>query len=508
MDDPSGSERKIHSDVIPRSGGLGIILPAAVSALIVLPLDGSLLSFLLACLVIISFGFLDDIVELKPIQKLGGQAIGIVIAMLGGMVILELPFGIFLPEWVCYIVTFFFVLGVINGVNFSDGMDGLAAGTTLMGLALIFILAIESADTEVAVVSLAISAALLGFLRFNTHPARIFMGDAGSQFLGIALAWLTIEVSQTETSQVTKLLPLLILGIPVMDVLQVVMVRIRKRLPLKGPDREHFHHQIAKLGFYQYEVVALIYVLQTILLGIAYLLRFSDDQFVLLFYSCFVATTLGWIYIGNSSGWLVREPVAILKRDRRNTFFRRLSDLHPYTAYFFGAFLALFLLGGAFFTQELPGEFASIGLLSSVLLTASILFFLPSVPLYIGRVTSYLAVIILSYGEAVTLQGEAINMFIDGVLAVIAVLLVLAMRITRKEYFGLTTEDLLVAIFVIAIVPLLLVEFDLSSTVSRLIFRVLILLYACEYLLARGPRATRLLAFISVGSLFLMALRV
>jgi UDP-GlcNAc:undecaprenyl-phosphate GlcNAc-1-phosphate transferase len=159
---------------MPRSGGLGIIIPTAIAILVVLPWDDSVLSFLFGSLVIVGFGLLDDVIELKPIQKLVGQALGVTLAMVGGMIISNVPFIDNAPTWISYALTFVFVMAVINGVNFSDGMDGLAAGTTLMALVVIFLLAVEGSNVQVAIIAASICAALVGFLRFNTHPATIF----------------------------------------------------------------------------------------------------------------------------------------------------------------------------------------------------------------------------------------------------------------------------------------------------------------------------------------------
>ena len=506
VDDSAGNARKIHTGAIPRSGGLGIIVAAAVSILIVLPIAESSFSFLAACFVIICFGLLDDLVELSPIQKLGGQAIGVVVAMMGGMVITDIPFFLDSPPFFSYAVTFLFVMGVINGVNFSDGMDGLAAGTTLMGLVLIFILAIESGNTPVAVISLAISASVLGFLRFNTHPARIFMGDAGSQFLGFALAWLAITVSQSEASQVTKLVPLLILGIPVMDILQVVPVRIHKKLPLPGPDKEHFHHQVAKLGFYQYEVVAITYLLQAILLGTAYILRFENDWLVAAFYAAFVTATLGCIFFANVKGWKCRLPLPHGRHERRNSLFRRFSGLHRHTEIVFNALIVIILISGALFSSELPVGLVYSGFAIGALLTLVKVFYRSCSPVYVGRLASYTAVVLLMYGLALSVGDAFANRVMDSVVALMAILLILSIRITRKEYFGLTTEDLLVAIFFIALAPLLLSEFGRGSMILSLIFRIWVLLYTCEYLLARGQRARDQLTYGSLCALFITIL--
>jgi len=131
VDNPAGSARKLHKAPMPRSGGLGIIIPTAVAILVVLPWDDSIFSFLFSSLVIIGFGLLDDVIELKPIQKLVGQALGVTLAMVGGMIISNVPFIDNAPTWISYALTFAFVMAVINGVNFSDGMDGLAVSRNM-----------------------------------------------------------------------------------------------------------------------------------------------------------------------------------------------------------------------------------------------------------------------------------------------------------------------------------------------------------------------------------------
>ncbi|MEM1152965.1 MAG: MraY family glycosyltransferase [Pseudomonadota bacterium] len=504
VDDPVGSARKLHEAPMPRSGGLGIIMAAAVALLIMLPLDESLFSFLLACLVIIGFGLLDDIVELKPVQKLAGQALGIVIAMAGGMVIGEVPLLPDSPDWFCYALTFVFVLGVINGVNFSDGMDGLAAGTTLMALLLIFVLATEANNNQVATIALAVSAALIGFLRFNTHPASIFMGDAGSQFLGFVVAWLAIAVSQAESAPITTLMPLLILGIPVMDILQVVPVRIKKKLPLPGPDREHFHHQIAKLGFYQYEVVAIIYVLQAVLLGSAYVLRYGYDPVIFLLYLAFVATILGLIYYGHSSGWRIRDPLVHASKDRRNRIFRKLGELHTISGKFYGAAIAVALALAALASNELPSSLVYLALLLATLLLIAKIFTRERFPMAMGRLATYSATIFLVYGMTVSIRSPAYDLLVNGALVLLALLLVVSIRTTRKDYFWLTTQDLLVLFFIVLLAPRVPMELGQDLSTGALIFRTCVLLYACEYVLARGEQARKRLTVASIVALFLM----
>lgn len=506
VDDPSGESRKIHSESVPRIGGLGIILASAVSVFLVLPFDNQLLGFVLASFVIILFGLLDDLFQLSPKYKLLGQALCITVAMSGGMVFRDLPFiGDGFPL-LSYLVTFVFVMGVINGCNFLDGMDGLAAGATMMALVLLFILAISTGNTTVAAISLAVSASLLGFLRFNTHPARVFMGDTGSQFLGFVVAWLAITVSQAPGSGLSPLLPLLVLGIPAMDILQVLPVRKAKRLPWAGPDKEHFHHHILKLGFYQYEVVAIIYVTQFLLLSGAYLLRTSSNGMVLSFYLSFVVLSLSIIFVATRFEWRVRAPAGDELFERRNVFFRRLSGLHPYTDSFLISMVGTLLVVAALLSPQMSAVHPVIVAIFVIACAAATIFLRGIFPLMVGRLVCYAAVIFLMNEVTHSEISSAVNTGFDAALAVLGIVLFVSIRITRRSYFGLTNEDLLVVIFFIALAPIMTTELNQGTVVIRLIFRICILLYACEYILARGKKSRQSLTTMSAIALVLSLL--
>jgi UDP-GlcNAc:undecaprenyl-phosphate GlcNAc-1-phosphate transferase len=506
VDNPTGSSRKLHKAPMPRSGGLGIIIPTGIAILVVLPWNDSILSFLFSSLIIVGFGLLDDVIELKPTQKLVGQALGVTLAMVGGMTISNVPFIDNSPAWLSYALTFVFVMAVINGVNFSDGMDGLAAGTTLMALVLIFLLAVEGNDIQVAIIAASICAALVGFLRFNTHPATIFMGDAGSQFLGFSVAWLAITVSQTETSTLTRVMPLLILGIPIMDVLQVICVRIKKKLPLPGPDREHFHHQIGKLGLPQAGVVATIYILQLILLLGAFLMQHNSDTEALVFYICYLVVVLGLLYAIHLQGWRIREANGFGGVNRRNWFFRRASFLHPYSGKFYGLSLAGLLVVFAVMSTEMPKGFIYIALIIATSVLCVRLVARGRWALLIGRVSTYSATTFCVYGMTLSSHPQASFGVFDLMLALLTVALVVSIRTTRKQYFWLTPQDLLVLFFVILLGPSLSLDLGSGVNSGALMFHTILLLYIGEYVLARGPVAQRRITTAALFSLFLLAI--
>ena len=506
MDDPSCDDRKEHGRVMPRSGGLGIVLASALALVVVLPVNDSLLSLVAGGLVITVFGLIDDRTELKAIYKFLGQVIGVGIAMAGGMVITEVPFFDAAPDWFCYLLTFFFVVGVINAVNFSDGMDGLAAGTSLMALMLIFVLAAQCGNLPVAAISLSTSAAVLGFLRFNTHPASIFMGDAGSQFLGFIVAWLAISVSQADISPMTRLMPLLLLGIPVMDLLQVIPVRLAHGRAPWQPDRQNFHHQIAKVGFHQYEVVAIIYALQAVLLVSAFLLRFASDAAVLGFYLAYAGLILGSLYWANTHGWHVRVPRPANTTDRRNPLFRRLSGLHTYTGKFFGGAITVCFILAAVLSSSLHTSLAYIGLVWAGVLFVIKRFSRNRWPLALGRLATYTVTGGLVYGLTTSYTSVPGNFVINAGLVVLLVLLAVAIRITRRKYFWLTTQDLLVVFFLVILTPQLPATLHLPFPTDVMIFRTFALLYMCEYVLARGDSARARLTSASIFALLFVGL--
>jgi len=375
-----------------------------------------------------------------------------------------------------------------------------------MALVVIFLLAIEGGNLQVAIIAASICAALVGFLRFNTHPATIFMGDAGSQFLGFSVAWLAITVSQAETSTLTPLMPLLILGIPIMDVLQVICVRIKKKLPLPGPDKEHFHHQIGKLGLPQEGVVAAIYLLQLILLSGAFLMQHDSDSTVLGFYICFLVAVLGLLYAVHAQGWKIRGANTFSGVNRRNGIFRRVSFLHPYSGKFYGAVTAALLCLFAVMSTGMPKGFIYIALVLATSILCLKIAARGRLELLIARVSTYTATTFCVYGMALSSGPHKSFEIFDLFLAILTMAFFISIRTTRKKYFWLTTQDLLVLFFVILLAPSIPLDLGPDVNSGALIFQTILLLYICEYVLARGRVAQRRLTTSALFSLFLLAI--
>lgn len=488
--DAPTSERKVHEVVMPRIGGLAIVLGILLPLIFFLELDQAARYYIAACGIIVLFGLLDDRIELNFKWKLFGQVLASILVIWGGGAIIhDLPFfgDSLAPAWFDYLFTLLFLVGVVNGVNFSDGMDGLAAGTSIMALLVIFLLAIQSENEVAALVSLTVVGGILGFLRYNTFPAKVFMGDTGSQFLGFVIALLAILVTQAESAPFSALLPFLILGIPILDICQVIPVRVKKKLPLPGPDKEHFHHQIWKLGFRHYEVVAIIYLLQAILLVSAFKLRFEPDLVVAGFYFSFGVLVLGSIFVCQYFDWQFRRE---FRRgdgfERRNKLLRRMPWFYHNSSRVVAVLLCgFFLILGwqlkepamPFFVFSMAILFLSLGLL--IFDRRGLRLFFRFV-LYGGSVFfAYLIVMVDSSLDII----RWVTVFLFCLLAV----LVLAFRMSRKEDFSLNNQDLLI-LLVIVLTPLLPFGQMDQYSISEIVLISAILLYACEFLLSRGKK--------------------
>ena len=276
------NERKVHLVPVPRVGGLAMALGAFVPIVCWQHGDHFVRAYLAGGAILVLLGAVDDFHELSPRVKFLGQTAAALCAVyLGGVKIVSLgmlaPEDFLLPEPAAVLLTVVAIVGVTNAINLSDGLDGLAGGLCLLIFAGIGYLAYLSDDYTMGLISLALGGALFGFLRFNTHPASIFMGDSGSQLLGFSAVVLSLGLTQGRSTALSPLLPLILLGFPILDTLTVMVTRIsRGRSPFSA-DKNHFHHNLMALGFLHPESVLIIYVFQTMLLLAAVQFRFYSD---------------------------------------------------------------------------------------------------------------------------------------------------------------------------------------------------------------------------------------
>ncbi len=301
------SDRKVHTKPIPRLGGVAIYLafclpflaslffPTAVVKQIIT--DSSSLWILAGSTLVFGMGVVDDVRRLRPEIKLAVQVVAALLAYQGGATIyhIALPWNSVLSlGWLSLPATIFWFLLVINGINLIDGLDGLAAGVTLFTSLILIGLSLMGERYLVATGLAALAGASLGFLRYNFNPACIFMGDSGSYFLGYMLAALSILGSMKSEATVAILIPIIALGLPLVDTIIAPIRRfILGRDPFK-PDKSHIHHKLLKMGLTHRNAVLLMYC-ATIVLGIFTLLivNMRDERAAALLVILAVSTVLG-----------------------------------------------------------------------------------------------------------------------------------------------------------------------------------------------------------------------
>ena len=280
--------RRMHKVPIPRMGGLAIFVGFLVSVLFFVPLGNEFRSILIGALILVVLGIIDDIVALKPKTKFAGQIIAALIPALSGVSIHGIvnPFvpgqystlGIFsIPFTVIWIV------GITNAVNFIDGLDGLACGVSAIATVTMFIIAVLFGETYIALMMAALAGACLGFLPYNMNPAKIFMGDTGSMFLGYILATVSIQGLFKFYAVISFAVPFILLGLPIFDTGFAIVRRLLKgQSPLQA-DRGHVHHRLIDLGFDQKQSVAILYAFSALMgLTAVILARTNESKLIIL----------------------------------------------------------------------------------------------------------------------------------------------------------------------------------------------------------------------------------
>ena len=273
VDRPDGG-LKNQEEPVAYLGGLAVFVAFLVGFSPFYELDRQVLAILLGGTLVVLLGFLDDLGNLGPSTKLLGQALAVLIVMKAGVAIKI----VFLPPLITYPLSFVWLLGMTNAFNIIDIMDGLASGVAAIACFFLFIIAMSSGQTGVAFMILALMGALLGFLRFNFQPARIYLGDAGSLFIGFMLGALGMVGIYARANPVAVLAPVLILGVPIFDTLLVMTIRwMRGHNPLKGsPD--HFALRLRRWRLTVGQTVLLSYGVSFLLGAVSLVMVYGNEK--------------------------------------------------------------------------------------------------------------------------------------------------------------------------------------------------------------------------------------
>ena len=272
--------RKVHKKPIPRIGGLGIyagFMAAIIFIAIKFGLNDEMIKetvgLVLSGSLIVALGLVDDYKNLPAKIKLSGQICAAAVLVLLFDVRIDFvtdPFGDYfyfdnLPiPYLAIPITMFWLVGLTNTVNLIDGLDGLAAGVASIASFTILLVALEQNFILVAVLTAALAGAAIGFLKYNFHPAKIFMGDTGSMFLGFMLAGISVTGAVKSVATIALIVPIFALGLPILDTTFAIVRRVRGGVPIFKPDKGHLHHRLLSAGFTQRQAVLLMYVISAL----------------------------------------------------------------------------------------------------------------------------------------------------------------------------------------------------------------------------------------------------
>jgi UDP-GlcNAc:undecaprenyl-phosphate GlcNAc-1-phosphate transferase len=277
VDSPDG-RLKHQREPVPYLGGLAIYLAFLVSLAFTFEFRQDVLGILLAGTLVLLLGMIDDFGVLSPRVKLIGQFLAVFVLIKSGIRV-EIAA---LPDWLCLALTVLWMMSVINAFNLLDIMDGLAAGVGLICAAYLLVVALLTGDHAIAFMLTALAGGLLGFLRYNFHPAKIYMGDAGALFLGLMLGALAMIGQYPARHPLSVLSPAFILGVPLFDMLFVIYIRMLRGLPIFLGSPDHMALRLRHWGLTVPQVVVLSYLATALMGGIGLAVMAIDARAALL----------------------------------------------------------------------------------------------------------------------------------------------------------------------------------------------------------------------------------
>ena len=289
--------RKVHHRIMPRMGGLAIVIAFMTAALTTMELTTDVIGILLGGCVIAAVGIADDMFQLAARVKLAGQIAAALVPVLFGVRIewLNNPWGgYFYLDYLAVPFTVFWIVSFTNVVNLIDGLDGLAAGVSAIASVTVIMVALQQGLYPVAVLTACLAGGIIGFIRDNFKPATIFMGDTGSLFLGYMLAAISIFGAVKSAATIALLVPAIALGLPIMDTAFAIIRRYKNNRPIFQPDKGHIHHRLLAMGFSQRQAVIFMYLISAGLCLTAILLTEVEGIYAIVLLAVLVA----FIFVG------------------------------------------------------------------------------------------------------------------------------------------------------------------------------------------------------------------
>ena len=475
--------RKVHTTAIPRVGGIAMVLGSLVSIILLANIDQQMASIIVAFIVVWAFGLWDDKCDLNYKTKFLGQLLAVVIVVTwGDVVVRHFPFieGV-LPDYLAIPFTIFALVGITNAINLSDGLDGLAGGTSLITISIIALLAFDAQGDMVVLISMAVAGSILGFLRHNTHPARLFMGDTGSQFLGFSLGVLVIVLSQTVNTAMSPLIPLFILGLPILDTMAVMGQRIYEKRSPFSPDKNHIHHKLLDIGLDQYEAVFIIYLLQSLLVSIAYFMMYESDTLLLFIYIVISMFVLGVFHYARSTNWKFHKnemPESSLLKTTI-VYLRSKGWLTTMPTLMLKILVPLVLVLAALLAAEVKKDTAILAVFLLIVLSLRVVINSTNTTGIVEKAVVYIVSVMAIYLLPVGSSGFDYYNIINWVFILLVIAFILRVRFSHENTFQITPLDYLVVILVIFVPNLPEVHLE-DSSFGEMAVKLIILFYASE----------------------------
>jgi UDP-GlcNAc:undecaprenyl-phosphate GlcNAc-1-phosphate transferase len=396
---------------------------------------------------------------------------------------------------------------MINAINHSDGLDGLAGGESMLSLGGIAYLSYLAGGMTVLLIAFATIGGLLGFMRFNTYPARIFMGDGGSQFLGYTLGFLAVLLTQKVNPALSPALPALLLGLPIADIIGVFAQRIYHRMNWFRASKNHIHHRLLDLGFPHHKSVMVVYSVQVLLVFCAVLMPYESDALILAIYAFVVVGVFGFLYAAERCGWRRRREsrqTAVEDIVPSSRFYTRLPSM-TYGVVFIG--ISIFMVAGALITTTIPADFTRAAMVLFVLLLVRLLvgYHLSFLPL---RLVIYVAIVFIvylsnTYQPAYLAGTDPVTYVFFGLLvAGIA----LTIRYANGGSFNVTPMDFLVVMALLAL-AVMANSGMVDTNMTAVILKTIILYYGSELILVRMRQRWNLFTVSMLVSLLVIGVR-
>ncbi len=501
--------RKKHEGGVPLVGGVAIFVACLVPILIWMPQSDLVLPLVSSLSVIFVFGLLDDRTDLNYKVKFGAQFLAAAIIVYGGdVVIVNYPFLFdhVPPAPICQLLTIIFLVAITNAINLSDGLDGLAGGTTLLTIGCLILVANAQADSVLLLFCLAVIGATIGFMRFNSHPAHVFMGDSGSQFLGFCAAVVAIMVTQESNTALSPLVPLLVLGLPILDTSYVMLRRILSGRSPFAADRGHIHHRFLDNGYSHHTSVLIIHMLQVGLVLLAYHMRYASDLNILLVYIAFSIVVLALTSARFTSSKIIGRFVSV--QFDRFEISQNSQQLRRLSFQVISALLAVFLVSVALFVPVIEPEFgfASAFLILTLVVLVSFKHFelrLGIIRLCLFTIAMYCVYLL---EQTLQLQSTPRPMGVMLFFAFLGLMVAFIIRFWDRNYFGVSALDIIV-VAVALILPVVVDVNILSSYSQATIIESLVLLYTVSAIFNRKERLDRVALSGAIAAAGIMCVR-